>query len=172
MAERTTDALRVSRLLIRVLMALNLGMGVFIVVLGTASLVAEGPVMRALGVSVTNRAIMHGMQMIMVLGLASVPLTHGLLAHLRAIVDTVRSGDPFVPKNALRLQSIAWISLGLEVLHLLIGAAAGAASSHGQKLDIGWDLSPTRWLAIVLIFVLARVFEEGTRMREDLEGTV
>jgi hypothetical protein len=30
----------------------------------------------------------------------------------------------------------------------------------------------TRWLAVLLLFVLARVFEQGTRMREDLAGTV
>ena len=28
------------------------------------------------------------------------------------------------------------------------------------------------WLAIILTFVLARVFAEGTLMRADLEGTV
>ena len=28
------------------------------------------------------------------------------------------------------------------------------------------------WLAILLLFVLAQVFLEGTHMREDLEGTV
>jgi hypothetical protein len=30
----------------------------------------------------------------------------------------------------------------------------------------------TGWLAILLLFVLAQVFREGTRRREDLEGTV
>lgn len=28
------------------------------------------------------------------------------------------------------------------------------------------------WLAVLFTFVLARVFAEGTLMREDLEGTV
>ena len=35
-----------------------------------------------------------------------------------------------------------------------------------------WSFSLTPWLAVVLLFVLARVFDEGTRMRDDLEGTV
>jgi hypothetical protein len=30
----------------------------------------------------------------------------------------------------------------------------------------------TGWLAVLLLFVLARVFDYGTRMRDDLEGTV
>ena len=33
-----------------------------------------------------------------------------------------------------------------------------------------WAAYPT--LAVLLLFVLARVFEQGTRMREDLAGTV
>jgi len=34
------------------------------------------------------------------------------------------------------------------------------------------DFDLTGWLAILLLFVLAQVFLEGTRIREDLEGTV
>jgi hypothetical protein len=30
----------------------------------------------------------------------------------------------------------------------------------------------TRWLGVLLLFVLARVFEQGARMRDELEGTV
>ena len=32
--------------------------------------------------------------------------------------------------------------------------------------------SPAVWLAVLLLFVLARVFDHGARMREELEGTV
>jgi hypothetical protein len=49
---------------------------------------------------------------------------------------------------------------------------AATTSSKEQPLDIDWNFSVTPWLAVLLCFVLARVFEEGTRMREDLEGTV
>ena len=34
------------------------------------------------------------------------------------------------------------------------------------------DFDLTGWLAILLLFVLAQVFREGTRRREDLKGTV
>lgn len=60
----------------------------------------------------------------------------------------------------------------LELLHLAIGAIAAGASSQSQPLDIGWSFSPTRWIAVLLLFVLARVFDHGARMRADLEGTV
>jgi hypothetical protein len=39
-------------------------------------------------------------------------------------------------------------------------------------LRIGGNFQVGGWLAVLLLFVLAQVFLEGTRMREDLEGTV
>ena len=41
-----------------------------------------------------------------------------------------------------------------------------------DPLDIGWSFSATGWLAVLLLFVLARVFNEGAEMRYELEGTV
>ena len=110
--------------------------------------------------------------MVMVIGIAGVPVTHVVLAALRAIVDTVGLGDPFVAENAGRLKKIAWAVLGLEALHLAVGGVAAAASTRAVPLDLDWNFSVTPWLAVLLLFVLARVFEHGTRMREDLEGTV
>jgi hypothetical protein len=47
---------------------------------------------------------------------------------------------------------------------------SGAFAATGMRLDGGF--SGTLWAAVLLLFVLARVFEEGSRMRADLEGTV
>ena len=112
------------------------------------------------------------MRLIMVIGVGSAPLAHILLTRLLAIVETVRLGDPFVAGNAARLQTTAWALLGLELLHLAVGAIAAAASSESQPLDIHWNFSISGWLAVLLLFVLARVFDHGTRLRDDLEGTV
>jgi len=112
------------------------------------------------------------MRLIMAIGIGSAPLTHILLTRLLAIVETVRRGDPFVAGNAARLQTTAWALLGLELLHLTVGAIAAAASSASQPLDLDWNFSVTGWLAVLLLFVLARVFDHGARMRDDLEGTV
>jgi len=113
-----------------------------------------------------------GMRAIAALGLVATPLNYVVLKRLLAIVETVRAGDPFVPTNATRLQTIAWVLLTLQVLSLGIGAIAKAISTpaHPIKLDAGFSI--TGWLAVLLTFLLARVFAEGTRMREDLEGTV
>ena len=173
-AQSSPGALKVSHRVLRFLIKLNLVMGVLILALLVASLVAEGPVMRALGVgpALGNSALILGMRLIMVFGIAAVAITHTVLGRLLAIVETVTAGDPFVVENAERLQKIAWSVLALEVLHLVIVAVAANVSTPKAPLDIGWDFSVTRWLAVLLLFVLARVFETGVRMRAELEGPV
>jgi hypothetical protein len=147
-------------------------MGILILILLIASLLAETWVMTALGVPPDDEGMIRGGRLIMLLGIVAVPLTHLVLSRLLAIVETVRSGDPFVAGNAARLRGIAWAVFGLELLHLAVGAVAAAVSTGATSLDVGWSFSVTRWLAVLLLFVLAVVFEQGTRMRADLEGTV
>jgi hypothetical protein len=95
-----------------------------------------------------------------------------VLKRLLAIVETVRAGNAFVAANALRLQTIAWALLALQVLSIVIGTIARAIAAPGRPLDIDAGFSINGWLAVLLAFVLARVFAEGTQMREELEGTV
>ena len=167
-------SLRLSRRVLTVLVKLNLLMGFLITALLIASLVAEGPVMGALGVrgKGDNSTLILGMRAIAVIGICAVPLAHIILTRLLSMVDTVRNGDPFVAENADRLQTIAWSVLVLEVMHALVGIVAARVSTASQPLDIHWSFSVTRWLVVLLLFVLARVFDQGTRMREELEATV
>jgi hypothetical protein len=116
--------------------------------------------------------LVMGLRAIAVLGLAAIPLNHVVLKRLLAIVETVRAGDPFVAANASRLQAIAWVLLALNLLSIVIGAIAKTVSSPAHPLHINAGFSINGWLAVLLTFLLARVFAEGARMREDLEGTV
>ena len=168
------NALSLSRKVLRTLVVLNLIAGALIFVLLVASLVAKAWVMTALGVRPTgeNASLILGMRSIMLIGIASVPLTHVVFSRLLAIVETVRDGDPFVVENAARLQRIAWSVLGLELLHVAVVAVATSVSTDTTPIDIKWRFNVTRWVTVLLLFVLARVFEHGTRMRDDLEGTV
>jgi len=108
----------------------------------------------------------------MVLGLAAILLNYGVLKRLLAIVVTVRRGDPFVAENAYRLNAIAWFMLALQVLSVAISLIGKAIANHGNPLHLDAGFSVAGWLAVILTFVLARVFAEGTLMREDLEGTI
>jgi Protein of unknown function (DUF2975) len=167
------DTLALSSRVLRVLTKLNLLMGALIMALLIASLIAEAPVMRALGVPpALSNSTLIGMRLIMVIGICAVPVVHFVLTRLLMIVGTVSTGNPFVAANAARLQAIAWALLVIELMHFAVGTVAASVSSAGVPLNISWGFSATRWLAVLLLFVLARVFEQGARMREELEGTV
>ena len=172
MAETSYPALAASRTLLKVLIVLNGLFGAGILALLVASLLYPAEFMVALGIRADNVRMVVGGRVIMVIGLASIPLAHVVLTRLLAMVETVRRGDAFVAENARRLQTCAWAVLAMELLHLLVGAIAHRVSTEAEPLDIDWSFSFTPWLAVLLLFVLARVFAEGARMREDLEGTV
>jgi hypothetical protein len=118
-----------------------------------------------------ERLIM-GLRAIAMIGLAAIPLNYLVLKRLLAIVGTVRAGDPFVAANARRLQAIAWALLALQLLGFVIAVIARLVSTPAHPLHLETSFSINGWLALLLTFVLARVFAEGAGMREDLEGTV
>ena len=62
--------------------------------------------------------------------------------------------------------------LALQMLSITIGAIGDAVSTPAHPLHLDAGFSTSGWLAVLLTFVLARVFAEGAAMREDLEGTV
>jgi hypothetical protein len=165
------DALSVSRKALRVLITLNWVFGAGILGLLLWTLVAGAWVARAIGADGDPRTLL-GMRLIMVIAVAAAPIAHVVFSRLLSIIDTVRAGDPFITRNASRLQAIAWAVLALEVSRLVIVGIAKAVSSPARPIDIDWKLSVTPWLSVLLLFVLARVFEHGAHMREELEGTV
>ena len=169
MARSAAPALAVSHGLLRMLIALNFLAGLFLIGLLVTSFVAGPFVVDGLGMIPMKGgpAPMMAMRVLILLGLASVPIAHVLLTRLLAIVGTVGAGNAFAARNAERLRACAWALLGLEGMHLLVGAVIKFA-----PLPIGWDFSPTGLLAVLLLFVLAQVFAQGAAMRDDLEGTV
>ena len=116
--------------------------------------------------------VIFGLKSIAFIGLATVPINYAILKRLLAMVETVRAGDPFVAANAARLQTIAWALLTLQVMSVIIGAIAKSISTPAHPIDIDAGFSINGWLAVLLTFLLSRVFAEGTLMRDDLEGTV
>jgi hypothetical protein len=169
----SSAALPIAYVVLRILVILNWLSGVAI-----AALLVAIPnrrwIMSAFKLSPSPEAdqLIMAMRAIAALGLVAIPLNYIVLKRLLAIVETVRAGDPFVAGNAIRLQAIAWTLLALQLLSLVIGAIARAVSTPAHPLHLQAGFSISGWLAVLLTFLLARVFAEGTRMREDLEGTV
>lgn len=96
---------------------------------------------------------------------------------LRAIIASVGEGDPFAPENADRINLMAWLLLGIQVLMipamgigLMFAKWADATENADITIDAGLDLEGI--LMVIVLFILARVFKHGASMREDLEGTV
>lgn len=171
---KASVALPASYVVLRILIVLNWLYGAAIIGLLAVTFVDEAWFMRAIEVPATTdvQPIMMGLRAIAALGLVSIPLNHLVLARLLRMVETVGRGDPFVAANAYRINAIAWALLGLQVLSLVIGTIGKVISSKEFPLHLDAGFSISGWLAVILTFVLARVFAEGTLMREDLEGTV
>jgi hypothetical protein len=169
----STAALPIAYVLLRILIVVNWLGGAAILAL-LVIMPNEQWIMSAFKLSPSLEAerLVMGMRAIAVLGLATIPLNYVVLKRLLAIVKTVRTGDPFVAANAYRLQAIAWALLALNLLSIVIGAIAKAVSTQTHPLHLDAGFSINGWLAVLLTFLLARVFAEGTLMREDLEGTV
>ena len=94
------------------------------------------------------------------------------MRHLYRLIGTVGEGDPFVPVNALRLQSMGWISVAIHVVAIPISALGKWTQRVTHDVHFQADLPLAGLFLALILFILARVFREGTRMREDLEGTV
>jgi len=169
----SSAALPIAFVVLRVLIVLNWLGGAAILAL-LVFMPNEQWIMQAFKLSPspdTERLIM-GLRAIAVLGLITIPLNYVILKRLLAIVTTVRVGDPFVAANASRLRAIAWALLALNILSVVIGAIGKSVSTPAHPLHLDAGFSINGWLAVLLTFLLARVFAEGTLMREDLEGTV
>ena len=166
-------ALPIAHAALRIVVVLNWVMGACVVALLVAA-PNERWIMSAFDLTPSPEAsrLVMGLRVVAMLGLIAVLLNYAGLKRLIAMIDTVRAGDPFVAANAERLQTIAWLLLALQVLSMVIRGIADAVALPGQPLAIDAGFSINGWLAVLLTFLLARVFAEGTRMRDDLEGTV
>lgn len=106
------------------------------------------------------------------LGILTLGLIWTMMRKLLAIIASVEDGNPFVRANAIRLKAIGWLMVGLQIVGVPLAIAARNAADMFGESDTGWDLSLNGILAILLVFILAGIFEHGADMREELEGTV
>jgi hypothetical protein len=174
MSRLPSAALPIAYIVLRILIILNWLYCAVLLGLLTFSFINEPFFMRALhlGSPSDNLPLVWGVRAIAALGILTVPINLSMLNRLVAMVETVRAGDPFVAANAYRLNAIAWALFALQLVSLAIALIGKAVSSPAHPLHLDAGFSPGGWLAVILTFVLARVFAEGTLMREDLEGTI
>jgi hypothetical protein len=174
MSHYPSTALPIAYVVMRILIVLNWLGAAAIFALLTATIVAESWTFRALGIEPSSwiAETMNGLRAIAALGLVGALLNNIVLTRLVGIIETVRGGDPFVAGNYYRLRVIAWALVGLQLLSIAIAAVGKVISTPENPVALDAGFSINGWLAVLLTFVLARIFAEGTLMREDLEGTI
>jgi hypothetical protein len=89
-----------------------------------------------------------------------------LLRELVRIIDSTRLGDPFVPENARRLRLIGWLLLAFN---FCVSSTISAAVHGGITFPF---VSFSALLTVLLVFILARIFDTGSQMRAELKETV
>lgn len=174
MSQPHTPAFALARVLLGILIGFNLLVGLCLLLALPATFAWDTTFLEFFGGKRPPRVdpswLLPMLRTWMALTLPLIAVVHVSLTRLLAIVATVRSGDPFVAQNAARLKTIAWCTLIGQLFELVNGAMAAAMNAAGSNIE--WHWSATGWLAVVLLFVLARVFEEGARLREDAGSVI
>lgn len=98
-------------------------------------------------------------------------ITFGVLLYvvnrLLEILKTLRFGTPFVKENADRFKNVGFALLIGEVAKIVFSIFDAAFDA-----DIDANSTMITWIAIIAVFVLAEVFSEGARMKEEQDLTV
>ncbi|MGC1301246.1 MAG: DUF2975 domain-containing protein [Caulobacteraceae bacterium] len=90
---------------------------------------------------------------------------------LRRIFETLTVGDPFRPQNVGRLQTVGAALTALQLWSYALSHLVHWTLPSLQQ-DKGVTINPTAWFSILVVFVLAEVFREGARLRQDAELTI
>jgi hypothetical protein len=181
-SDKSTDLLLLAGKVITVLMQGAMGFGAFVLVLVAGALAFSRDTIEAEIAAETGHADLalplFASFGVLLVGLAIVATLFVFFGKLRAIINTVSEGDPFVPDNADRLSLMAWLMLGVQLLVLAAVPFALQLGEFARKfgedahIEANGDFDLSGILLIIILFILARVFRHGAAMREDLEGTV
>lgn len=97
---------------------------------------------------------------------------------LRKLFDSFSSGEPFQRENARHLRVI-WITMiVIEVArYALTASTAGLVMAFGESQGVGvrdieLSVDFSTWGSILILIVLAEVFREGARLKEEQELTI
>ncbi|WP_367382985.1 DUF2975 domain-containing protein [Stenotrophomonas cyclobalanopsidis] len=125
-----------------------------------------------------HAAVVHGSDLFLhfCIGLGSIVallvLCLVFLRHLARLLRSAAGARPFTHANAQRLQRMAWLMLAMEVLSIIIGVYASWMGPDFAWMEVGGGMSITGLIAVLMLFVLARVFAAGAAMRDDLDGVI
>ena len=115
--------------------------------------------------------ILSNTALLLTIAIAAV-LTFVMFAHLVKVVKTVGEGNAFTTENAIRLRKVAYLSLGILASEFIV-AWIGYFYHESTRDGLRWfDWDPSSIITILVLFVMARVFEEGVRLNDEAQFTV
>jgi hypothetical protein len=133
----------------------------------------EAQAVRATVVLKPSGLFEHLLVRLQVLPLAILALV--VLVLMRRIVRSVAAGDPFVEENVRRLRIIGWLVALSPLLLVIAQVARSELVSRSAAGDLALSHITIAFVPILiggLLLVLAQVFAEGLRLREDTEGLI
>ncbi|MEP2493439.1 MAG: DUF2975 domain-containing protein [Parasphingorhabdus sp.] len=117
---------------------------------------------------------------IMMFAVVMLLLTLFSINRLRRIVDSVAEGNPFTRINGTRLRGMGVAVFAIQVVTFFGGVLATTIlTTLGEvkpdrdfHMSIDGGISVTGILLVLLLIILARVFDRGADMQDELEGTI
>ena len=94
-----------------------------------------------------------------------------IINRLRRVFQTLTAGDPFQPDNVKRLRAIGFALAGLEVISYFTRLISNWVFRDDIE-SVRYTPNLTAWFAVLVVFVLAEVFREGARLRNEAELTI
>ncbi len=111
-------------------------------------------------------------QAVMLLAFAVSLSGYLLIMHwTRQVFSTLAEGDVFHPDNTRRLRWIGFGLAGVEVFGYLFRAVAEGVF-HLRFEPVYGLRAVTAWFSVLVVFVLAEVFKEGARLRQEADLTI
>ncbi|MEY2855595.1 MAG: hypothetical protein RL030_2727 [Pseudomonadota bacterium] len=167
MAPSRSDLLSVTRTLVVAARIFSIAIAVLLGIILVALLIKDTGTLTVLGSStLPPEQRLFAARVGVAAGLVNCLLFAPLLTHLLRFIDSARKGDPFVPENGRRLRRIGWLLLEINIV---VNVAISVALTRAVKFP---PVSFTAVVTVLMIFVIARIFDTGTAMRAELQETI
>lgn len=116
-----------------------------------------------------SRAIMVSERVTYAAAFVASASTWWIINRLRRIFLAVNQGDAFEPANVGRLRGVGLGLIGVQIASAIIvfsGPLAEGVTTRDYDANLG------AWLGILIVFMLAEVFRQGSTMRDEQQMTV
>jgi hypothetical protein len=94
---------------------------------------------------------------------------------LKKLFDSFSSGEPFQRENAQHLRVIWVTMIAIEIARYALMGLTGALLAvygDGVRANYSFSIDISTWGSILILIVLAEVFREGARLKEEQELTI